>query len=211
MVQQLNLPLLVEEFEQAEENAESALERIPGLKLFPEFISENEQARLVRCADAGIWEHKPFHGRQMQRRSQDYGYKYDADGKTASKTRNLPQWLLPFARRLVESGAFPQLPDQVLINEYWLDRVGIGKHTDAAVFGEIIGSLSLISPCLMWFYRGKEKWPQLLEPRSLLIMQGQARQQWQHGIPPRKTFQWRGRQYDLRDQRRLSFTFRQYG
>jgi len=51
-----------------------------------------------------------------------------------------------------------------------------------------------------------EKHSLLLETRSLLIMSGKARYEWQHGIAQRKTDKYNGE--IIKRERRLSITFR---
>ena len=46
----------------------------------------------------------------------------------------------------------------------------------------------------------------LLEPRSLLVLNDEARYDWEHGIAPRKRDVWQGLRVERR--RRLSVTFR---
>jgi len=52
----------------------------------------------------------------------------------------------------------------------------------------------------------REKMPLLLEPRSLVILSGDARYRWQHAIPHRKTDRYNGQIFSRG--RRLSLTFR---
>jgi alkylated DNA repair dioxygenase AlkB len=51
-----------------------------------------------------------------------------------------------------------------------------------------------------------EKQSHLLEPKSLLVLSGDARYHWQHAIPARKTDKWRGQ--TIPRARRISLTFR---
>ena len=66
----------------------------------------------------------------------------------------------------------------------------IGWHRDAPMFGTPVIGVSLVSPCTMKLRRktgeGFEVSVQTLEPRSLYILGGSARSQWQHSIPPTK-------------------------
>jgi alkylated DNA repair dioxygenase AlkB len=48
--------------------------------------------------------------------------------------------------------------------------------------------------------------PVLLEPRSLVVLKGEARYGWMHGIPARKSDDVEGR--TLKRSRRVSLTFR---
>ena len=81
---------------------------------------------------------------------------------------------------------------------------GIARHTDASIFGSPIVSLSLGSMCEMVF-RCRDSGAVvgvILPPRSLLIMDGDARSRWTHEIPARLSDR------RLRRTRRVSLTFR---
>lgn len=100
------------------------------------------------------------------------------------------------------------LPDQVIINEY-LPGQGITRHIDCVpCFGESVASLSLGSQCVMEFTHAKtgEKQQQQLDPRSIVVLAGEARYDWQHSIPQRKSDMWDGEKR-MRG-RRISLTFR---
>ena len=90
---------------------------------------------------------------------------------------------------------------QVLCTEYDVG-VGIGWHRDKPHFDKVFG-ISLGSACRFRFRRrqgNKEsgKWERFAlqaEPRSIYLMDGEARQDWEHSIPPV-------------EERRYSITFR---
>ena len=112
-------------------------------------------------------------------------------------------------------------PSQCLVNEYkW--NMGISSHfDDPHAFGETVVSLSLCEPLFFTLKKPKIKTngcleieqeiKMYLEPRSLLILRGEARYDWRHGIgrarlihhPITGTIQKRGLEY-----RRLSITVR---
>jgi len=62
----------------------------------------------------------------------------------------------------------------------------IGWHRDRAVFGDIIG-ISLLSACNFRFRRKAgpawERYSLTAEPRSIYLLRGAARNEWQHSIP----------------------------
>jgi alkylated DNA repair dioxygenase AlkB len=70
----------------------------------------------------------------------------------------------------------------------------IGWHRDAPMFGTPLIGVSLLYPCAMKFRRaqgdGFEQHTQLLEPRSLYILGGASRSEWQHSIPPIKSLRY---------------------
>ena len=100
-------------------------------------------------------------------------------------------------------GAEPACP-----NEY-LPGQGISPHVDCVpCFGGTIASVSFLSPCLMSFdCPGREAAAEAdLVPGSVLVLSGEARLDWRHGIPPRLSDRVGG---ILRPRgRRISATFR---
>lgn len=100
------------------------------------------------------------------------------------------------------------MPDQIIINEYQSGQ-GISTHIDCVpCFSNTIASLSLGSPCVMDFAHSEtgKKSSLLLEPRSLLVLSGDARYLWQHSIAGRKTDRFNGQ--TIQRTRRISLTFR---
>ena len=120
---------------------------------------------------------------------------------------DFPKWMNAFSTKY--RLAFPDhpIPNQCTINVYE-DGGGIGPHMDtlqAFEDGPIV-SLSLGSDVLMDFRRDLDAYQVDLRARSLLIMTGESRLQWQHGIRSRKTELLHG-QPRIR-KTRISLTFR---
>lgn len=178
---------------------------VPGLRLIPDFITPDEEAVLIESLDNQPWLN------DLQRRVQHYGYRYDYKARQVTPALRLgvlPSWLCVWAEKVHQNGFFGCQPDQVIVNEYQPSQ-GIALHVDCVpCFGDTIASLSLGSGCVMDFLHDatKTKRSLFLPPRSLLILQGDARYNWQHGIAKRL--------YDtaagvrLPRQRRVSLTFR---
>lgn len=186
-------------------DASPAASPISGLSYIPDFISTEQEAQLISTIDNQPWLD------DLKRRVQHYGYKYDYKARSIShalKLGDIPSWLLELSMRLHDESYFARLPDQVIVNEYQAGQ-GITPHIDCIpCFGEVIASLSLSSPCVMEFSRDEQhqKIPLLLEPRSLVILSGDARNLWRHAIPQRKTDKVNGQK--IVRGRRLSLTFR---
>lgn len=178
---------------------------IEGLKYIPSFISEDEESSLVQIIDQRPWLN------DLKRRTQHYGYKYDYTKKTVDQSLYLgplPSWLDTYVDRLTEQKVFTEKPDQVIVNEYKVGQ-GIGKHVDCvSCFKDTIASLSLASICVMDFERVSDAktGSMLLGPRDLLVLSGEARYDWMHSIPARKTDQWGEKVFGRF--RRISLTFR---
>lgn len=178
---------------------------IPGLTYRADFITPEEETALLAAVDAAPW--LP----DLRRRVQHYGYRYDYRVRTVDVSQHLgplPSWAEGLADKLVHDGHMPERPDQMIVNEY-LPGQGIGAHVDIETcFGPVVTSLSLGSGCLMELTQvdGPGKEPLELKPRSLLVLAGDARYRWKHGIPAREADVLDGQ--DVPRARRVSLTFR---
>ena len=183
----------------------ASIPEIDGLTYIPDFIASTTESALIKIIDAQPWI------TELKRRVQHYGWRYDYKARSVTNDLRigvLPDWLQSYAMRLQQAGLFADTPDQVIINEY-LPGQGISAHIDCVpCFADTIASLSLESPCVMDFTHSKtgEKSSLLLEPRSLLVLSGDARYVWQHAIAIRKTDRYNGQ--IIQRTRRISLTFR---
>lgn len=186
-------------------NSASTISKVSGLKYVPEFITKEEHQQLWQAINSEPWL------TDLRRRVQHYGWKYDYKARSIDYSMflgELPLWVKPYADRLFHSCYLPLIPDQLIINEYQPGQ-GIANHVDCEpCFGETIISVSLGSNCVMDFInlKTKEKLEVMLEPRSLVIISGEARHNWTHGIAARKTDNFNGNKYER--QLRISMTFR---
>ena len=89
-----------------------------------------------------------------------------------------------------------------------IPHTGIKPHRDREFFGELVLGISLLEAVVMDFkcIRSHEVRALLLEPRSVLVMQGEARWLWQHSITSAPNLLYRGKH--LSRGRRTSLTFR---
>ena len=178
---------------------------IPGLQYLPNYLSPDEQAKLLSIVDQQPWI------TDLKRRVQHYGYRYDYKSRSIDTTMflgALPDWAHAIAQRVQADGFALAVPDQLIVNEYQPGQ-GIASHIDCLpCFGDTILSLSLGSPCVMLFssIRDSREIPVLLEPGSLVVMKGDARHVWKHGILPRKTDNYDGQ--SITRGRRVSLTLR---
>ncbi|MHB8209572.1 alpha-ketoglutarate-dependent dioxygenase AlkB [Mucilaginibacter sp.] len=178
---------------------------ISGLIYIPQFITEEQEKNLINHVNSETWLS------DIKRRVQHYGYKYDYKARGINYEMFLgqfPSWIAQLALRLYHEDYIDAVPDQMIINEY-LPGQGIANHVDCApCFGDTVISLSLNSFCIMDFInlQTKEKIEVLLEPRSLVVIKGEARYSWSHGIASRKIDTFHDSVFKRRT--RLSLTFR---
>ncbi|MBA4190906.1 MAG: alpha-ketoglutarate-dependent dioxygenase AlkB [Planctomycetaceae bacterium] len=193
-------------FEDADDVVRSAdISGIPGLQYVTDFIDRVQQDELLRDLDAQPWL------TDLKRRVQHYGYKYDYKARRIDQSMRmgaLPKWAIRVAEDLVQRGLMPERPDQLIVNEYQPGQ-GIAPHVDCVpCFTETIVSLSLGSACIMNFANKQTALvvPLLLNPGSLVILKGESRYNWTHGIASRKSDDFQGKSITRR--RRVSLTFR---
>jgi len=149
---------------------------------------------------------QPWKDLPSQRRMQFYGYTYDYLSRSIKRTGKLPPWARTIARRIHEDGLSPHTPAQLAVNEYEPGQ-GIFTHVDADIFDDVV-VVSLGSACVMDFADSEsgETTQLLLEPRSALVLSGEARYRRKHGIAPRMADEWKGQ--TIRRSRRVSLTLR---
>ena len=177
---------------------------VRGLSFYPNFVTSGEERVLLWQADRdGEW------STHWSRRTKSYGVRYFRGGVSEEHSQPaiaLPSWADFVCNRLVEKQVLSRLPNQMGINEY-MPGQGIAQHVD--YFGGSVVSLSLGSGCVMDFTveGDQSKKVSLWLPRcSVVVLQGEARNVWQHGI--------KGRLKDVVDgrvvtrDRRISLTFR---
>ena len=177
----------------------------PGACLIRDFVSEQAVGRLLAAIDASDWR------ADLKRRVQHYGWRYDYRERRVREEMRLgplPDWLLPAAEAVGDLPEFDRRPDQVIVNEY-LPGQGISAHVDCEpCFGPAIASLSLGGEVEMVFKKRSngERRSVILEPANLLILSGEARYDWSHEIPARKSDVIKGVRQPRT--RRVSLTFR---
>ena len=178
---------------------------IQGLTYVPNFIDKEEVKHFIESINAEPWLN------DIKRRVQHYGYKYDYKARSIDYSMfigTLPRWAMIMAQRLFDEKYISELPDQLIINEYEPGQ-GIANHVDCEpCFGDTIISISLGSSCIMDFInlRTKQKVEVMLESGSLVVLNGEARHNWTHGIAQRKSDYFKGIKTERR--LRISMTFR---
>jgi alkylated DNA repair dioxygenase AlkB len=160
--------------------------RVPeGLRYATDFVSPAVEKELIAQIKGLPLQPFQFGAYEGKRRVAPFGYRYDYGLRRLREADQFPEWLTPLIARVEDFGGAETRVRQVLCTEYDTG-VGIGWHRDKPHFDGIFG-LSLGSPCKFRFRRrAGEKWDRFtldVEPRSVYLMQGSARQQWEHSIP----------------------------
>jgi len=157
-----------------------------GFRYAPGLIDAGEEARLTAAfADLPFKEFE-FRGFLGKRRVVSFGFRYDYNGGGLQTAAPMPAFLLPLRER---AAAFAGLPParlaHALITEY-RPGTSIGWHRDRPHYDDVIG-ISLSSACTFRMRRKRgsdwERASLRLDPRSIYLMRGPSRWEWEHSIP----------------------------
>lgn len=162
--------------------------RIPGLTILREWVTASDEAAIMnRFGGAG-----ERVSDTQRNRIDRYGPGVVASGYSQGVVTTeclvvdvIPDELYEPRMRLVCDGYMKE-PDAITIN-WFLTGQGVDRHVDRREAGEVIAVLSLQGDATMEMGRWTpEREVRLFElpRRSLVLMRGEARWQWEHAIMP---------------------------
>ncbi|HKH61118.1 MAG TPA: alpha-ketoglutarate-dependent dioxygenase AlkB [Flavitalea sp.] len=163
-----------------------------GFEYVPQFLTEREEKNLVDEVVKINLTSFIFQGFEAKRRVASFGYDYSFDRRSLSKGKDIPRVFCPLIEKVASHlSASPDVFAELLVTEYPVGSV-INWHRDAPPF-DIIAGISLNADCVFRL-RPHEKTKQgrgsiismPVKRRSLYIMHGSARSNWQHSIAPVK-------------------------
>lgn len=159
------------------------------------FISAAEEQELIEGIQKVQLEPFKYYQFTGKRRTASFGWQYEFGASEITAAPEMPPFLLPLRVRAGKVfNIDPNSLVQTSIIEYSTGSP-IGWHRDIPQFGIVVG-ISLGAACRMKFrkysrVRSKkvdrnEVLSIELQPRSIYLMSGAAREIWQHSIPPVK-------------------------
>ncbi|XP_065705620.2 tRNA (carboxymethyluridine(34)-5-O)-methyltransferase ALKBH8 isoform X1 [Patagioenas fasciata] len=164
----------------------------PGLMVIENIISPEEEKRLLESIDwVGDEDTQNAQQTLRHRRVKHFGYEFCYDNNNVDKDKPLPGGLPEicnlFLEKCLKQGYIKHKPDQLTVNQYEPGQ-GIPPHIDThSAFEDEIISLSLGAEIVMDFKHPDGHTVAIMLPRcSLLVMAGESRYLWTHGITPRK-------------------------
>ncbi|XP_053600515.1 alkylated DNA repair protein alkB homolog 8 [Plodia interpunctella] len=159
-----------------------------GLSILEDFISTEEEQKFLQLFD---WVDDGDSSSLKNRQVKHYGYEFRYGSNDVDLSNpldeKLPQECCMLFERLRAKGRLEiEDPDQLTVNKYKTGQ-GIPSHVDRhSPFGQTILSLSLGSDVVMdWKHHSGKHVPIVVKRRSMIVMKGEARYDWQHGIQPR--------------------------
>ncbi len=168
--------------------APDALPDLPGLRFVPEFLSAAEERDLLSAIESLTLVEAQYKQYTARRRVASFGGKFDYDSNELRPAPPIPDSLAPLRERVARwLGADPSRFEHMLVAEY---RPGtpLGWHRDVPDFESIVG-VSLLGTARMRFRpyphppgRSSKSTTLELPPRSVYVLEGAVRWQWQHCI-----------------------------
>lgn len=158
-----------------------------GFLYRPGLLSTAEEEALVSRSAQLPFAPFEFHGYLGKRRVASFGWSYDFGARALQRAEPLPAFLHPVRARAARFAALePDALEQASVIEY-PPGATIGWHRDKSVFGEVVG-VSLRAPCTFRFRRqAGDRWERVsleLEPRSVYVLRGPSRSEWEHSLRP---------------------------
>jgi alkylated DNA repair dioxygenase AlkB len=158
-----------------------------GFTYHDEIVSrEDEHPLLANIRNLAFGEVR-MRGQVARRRTIHFGWTYGYETWRVEPGPPAPEFVLGLRDQV--AGLARVTADalvEVLVTHY-PPGAGIGWHRDAPPFGVVIG-VSLLGACRFRFQQGhgaaRRTRAITLAPRSAYVLDGAARWQWQHSIPP---------------------------
>jgi len=164
----------------------------PGLIYREDFISTDEEQRLLWEMQRLALKQSQYRQYTARRRTVNFGFSYDFTHLRSTPAPPIPEFLNSLRTRAAEwAGVQAEDFVQALIAEYQ-PGTPLGWHRDVPDFELVVG-VSLAGTARLrfrpypWSPEKKSKVFALeLAPRSAYILRDQARWEWQHHVPPTK-------------------------
>ena len=169
---------------------------IPGLRYEPDFLTQLEELQLLAIIQTLPLHPVQYKEHQSRCRIISYGGIYDFNTNTVQPSVELDPRLFAIRKRVAEwLGIGPADIEQVLVTEY-APGTQLGWHRDVPHYKTIAG-ISLASAATLDFRRyppspatNRQAVKLELAPRSIYVLDGVARWEWQHRVPPVKLARW---------------------
>jgi alkylated DNA repair dioxygenase AlkB len=164
-----------------------------GFRYEAELLSPDEERALQAELERLPFQPFDFYGYKANREVVSFGSRYDYGARTIAEAPEIPAFLLPLRARVgAWAGKAPDAFQQVLVNSY-RPGAGIGWHRDRPHYDEVVG-VSLGAACTFRLRRRDgEGWARrslTVEPRSVYLLSGPARREWEHSIPEVAVQRW---------------------
>ena len=167
-----------------------------GLVYQPEFLDAREEGELLEGIRALALQEARYKEYTARRRVASFGAGYDFDANELTPAPEMAPLLLPLRDKVAAwLGVPPAEFGYALVAEY---RPGtqLGWHRDVPQFEDVVG-VSLLNDAVMRFRPYPPREPRkadvikmVVEPRSIYLLRGASRWNWQHSVAPTKSLRY---------------------
>jgi alkylated DNA repair dioxygenase AlkB len=160
---------------------------IAGLRYQEDVLTAPQEADLTHRLGTLDLSPFKFQGWLGNRKTRTFGWRYDFDDSSFAPAEPIPAWLDgPREQAAKFAGLAADDFIHVLLARYD-PGAGIGWHRDRDVFEDVVG-FSLGTPAVLRFRQRSEAGFRRvnidLPPRSIYLLSGEARHEWEHRIVP---------------------------
>jgi alkylated DNA repair dioxygenase AlkB len=164
----------------------------PGMRYETGFLSPQEEQHWIAFAQSLPLKEMNYKGYTAKRRVVSFGGKYDYTANRLDEGPPIPRELHPLREKVAAwLGVAPEVFAHVLVAEY-REGTPLGWHRDVPDFEDVVG-VSLLSEAVMRFRPYPPDAPKkadilklAVQPRSIYLLHGPARWEWQHSVAPTK-------------------------
>lgn len=163
-----------------------------GMRYEDGFLSPQEERHWIAFAQSLSLKEMNYKGYTARRRVVSFGGKYDYVRNKLDEGPAIPRELDPLRGKVAAwLGVAPEAFTHVLVAEY-REGTPLGWHRDVPDFEDVVG-VSLLSEAVMRFRPYPPQAPKkadilklAVQPRSIYLLRGPARWDWQHSVAPTK-------------------------
>jgi alkylated DNA repair dioxygenase AlkB len=167
-----------------------------GMRYAEDFLTREQEAALIAIVERLPLANMQYQQYTARRRVVSYGGQYDFSAQKLQQAEPLPAWLDELR---AQAGAWAGIPPerftQALVAEYQ-PGTPLGWHRDVPDFEDVVG-ISLLDEAVMRFrpypheVGSKARTLKLvLPPRSIYLLRGASRWEWQHAVSPTKALRY---------------------
>ena len=168
----------------------------PGMRYETGFLTPAEERHWIAFAQSLPLKEMNYKGYTARRRVVSFGGKYDYERNRLDEGPPIPPELEALRAKVAQwLGVGPQAFTQALVAEY-REGTPLGWHRDVPDFEDVVG-VSLLSEAVMRFRPYPPESPRKADilklevaPRSIYLLRGAARWEWQHSVAPTPTLRY---------------------
>ena len=174
---------------QNQNNLAPTIHHPEGFRYFEDVITPSEENEIVNFIQTLEFLPYVMRGQASRRGIVRFGHDYGAVGGDHHTVRPLTPELIRLRECAAEIAGLYAREFVASVVTHYPPGATIGWHSDMTMFGPVVFGFSLAASCIFKFRpkaEPKKIYKLSLEPRSLYVMEGKVRSDWEHSIPPVK-------------------------